>query len=69
MAPYYGKELMRMDKKRAEQILHTPERIDVLYEGKPVWIEGINDSTANVTFMGSCKTMDVPFMELKESDS
>ena len=55
-----------MDKRRAEQILSDPAKIDVQYQGKPVWIEGINDTTANVTFMGTCKTMDVPFNELNE---
>lgn len=57
-----------MDKNRAEQILSDPAKIDVQYQGRPVWIEGVNETTANVTFLGTCKTMDVPFNELKESD-
>lgn len=49
--------------------MRASEKIEVLHNGYPVWIEGINENTANVTVMGSCKTMDVPFSELKENSS
>ncbi|ADG82034.1 small acid-soluble spore protein, H-type [Thermincola ferriacetica] len=31
-----------MDYKRAEEIVNSPEMIDVRYNGAPVWIEGLN---------------------------
>lgn len=58
-----------MNKKRAEEILHAPERINVFHYGKSVWIEGVNDTTANVTIMGTCETMDVPFHQLEEMNT
>ncbi|MDW7651416.1 MAG: H-type small acid-soluble spore protein [Bacillota bacterium] len=57
-----------MDKDRAEQILQSPDPIDVVYRGKPVWIEGVGEDTANVTVMGTCRTMDVPFEDLRENN-
>jgi H-type small acid-soluble spore protein len=56
-----------MEKERAEQILNAPDPIDVKYQGKLVWIEGVGDDTANVTVMGTCRTMDVPIEELRET--
>jgi H-type small acid-soluble spore protein len=56
-----------MDKNRAEEIMRTPAKIEVVHKGTPVWIEGVNDEKANVTIMGTCKTMDVPFQELQET--
>lgn len=39
-----------MDIERVRQIVRSPERIDVLYQGTPVWIESImNDNTVEVT--------------------
>ena len=57
---------MCVDKNRAEQILKASEKIEVHHQGKPIWIEGINENTANVTVVGTCHTMDVPFKELQE---
>ena len=56
-----------MDKQRVQEILETSEKIEVKLNGEPVWIEGIKSNTANVTVMGTCKTMDVPFMSLEET--
>ena len=56
-----------MEKQRVQEILETSEKIEVKYNGEPVWIEGIKSNTANVTVMGTCKTMDVPFMSLEET--
>ncbi|MCW3490725.1 H-type small acid-soluble spore protein [Dethiobacter alkaliphilus] len=56
-----------MEKDRVKEILDSPEKIEVKYLGEPVWIEGIKSNTANVTVMGTCKTMDVPFMSLEET--
>lgn len=55
-----------MDKQRAQEIINSPAKIEVHYQGKPVWIEGVEEDTANVTVMGTCHTMNVPFSELQE---
>jgi H-type small acid-soluble spore protein len=55
-----------MDKQRAVEIMNSPEKIEVHCQGQPVWIEGIEEDTANVTVMGTCRTMNVPFADLKE---
>jgi len=56
-----------MNKSRAEEIMRAPTKIEVVHDGRPVWIESINGDTANVTVMGTCHTMDVPLRELKET--
>jgi len=55
-----------LEKRRAIQIMASDEKFEVIYKDKPVWIEGVNENTANVTVMGTCTTMDVPFTELHE---
>lgn len=56
-----------MDKKRAEEIMRVPAKIEVVYDGRPVWIESVNDQNATVTVMGTTRTMDVPLEELQET--
>jgi H-type small acid-soluble spore protein len=56
-----------MDTNRAEEIMRAPKKIEVVYNGQPVWIEGVNGTSANVTVMGTCKTMDVPVADLQEN--
>jgi H-type small acid-soluble spore protein len=56
-----------MDKKRAEEIMRSPAKIEVVHNGQPVWIEGAGENSANVTVMGTCKTMDVPYGQLTET--
>lgn len=55
-----------MDRERAEELLNSPAKIEVHFQGKPVWIEGVEETTANVSVMGTCRTMKVPFTELEE---
>jgi H-type small acid-soluble spore protein len=56
-----------MDRNRAEEIMRSPAKIEVVYDGLPVWIEGTADDKANITVMGTCKTMDVPYTKLRET--
>ena len=56
-----------MEKNRAEEILRAPTKIEVVYDARPVWITGVNGTSANVTVMGTSKTMDVPIADLKET--
>ncbi len=53
-----------MELERAKQIINSPDKFEILYNGTPVWIENIYHDTANVTVMGTCKTLDVPVTEL-----
>lgn len=55
-----------MDLERIKQIMESPDKYEVLYNGSPVWIENVYHDTANVTVMGTCKTMDVPVADLDE---
>lgn len=51
-----------LDCARARQILTSKENIDVLYNGSPVWIEGVSDNNvAEVTALsGSRQRKEVP---------
>ncbi|UNC91969.1 H-type small acid-soluble spore protein [Candidatus Contubernalis alkaliaceticus] len=55
-----------MEIQRAREIISAPEKIEVHFDGTPVWIEDIKNDTANVTVMGTCKSMEVPVYELQE---
>jgi H-type small acid-soluble spore protein len=54
--------LTGLDSTRARQILKSKENIDVLYNGSPIWIEGVSDNNAvEVTALsGSRQRMEVP---------
>ncbi|MDW7652080.1 MAG: H-type small acid-soluble spore protein [Bacillota bacterium] len=56
-----------MDKKRAEEIMRAPTKIEVVHNGEPVWIEGIDETSADVTVLGTSETRDVPLEELQET--
>ena len=56
-----------MDEIRAEQIYNAPETIEVLYEGKPIWIEEINGSKAKIQIIGADKTINAPISELEDT--
>lgn len=56
-----------MDLQRAKAILESPEEIDVVYHGTPVWLETINDgSTVAVSFLDSRERTEVPVEDLEE---
>ncbi|MEX2104163.1 MAG: H-type small acid-soluble spore protein [Bacilli bacterium] len=40
-----------MNYERAKEILHSSETIEVLYNGSPIWIEGLDDTnqTASIS--------------------
>lgn len=58
---------IQLDKQRAEEIMRAPAKIEVVHNGQPVWLEGVNSASANVTIMGTSRTMDVPLTELVET--
>lgn len=59
-----------MDKNRAKQILNSKDRIDVFYQGTPVWIEDVNDKdVAQITLLSGAKQrMDVSVNWLSEKE-
>lgn len=57
-----------MDIYRAKQIIEAKEKINVLYQGSPVWIEGVSDNNiAEVTSLKGHKArIEVPVNMLEE---
>lgn len=59
---------MDLDSKRAMQIMHSPDSIQVLYEGSPVWIENVmGNNTAEITHFENNKKEAVPVYMLVEN--
>ncbi|MBS4540026.1 H-type small acid-soluble spore protein [Clostridium sp. D2Q-11] len=59
-----------MDKKRAKEIIHSPQDVEVLYNNFPVWLQKVMDKEdlVQVEDMINNKIMQVPSKDLKESD-
>lgn len=56
-----------MDLGRAQEILKSPETIQVLYQGTPVWIEKVHSTnSAEVTLLNNNEKINVPVNELME---
>lgn len=56
-----------MDKKRVEEIMQSHGVINVIFDGMPVWIEGIRGDLAEVTLINASGHMDAPIDKLTES--
>ena len=57
----------RMDTKRAREIINSLGVIEVLYQDRPVWIEDIDGSLAQVRYLDTEDSFEVPVGESKES--
>lgn len=55
-----------MNYKRITDILSTDEKIDVFYQDRPVWIQGVSDSIAKIGFVDTFEEKDVRIDELTE---
>lgn len=56
-----------MDASRARMIIQSPDSIQVMHEGSPVWIEKvIDDNSAEITFFGKGKKEIIPLRQLIE---
>lgn len=56
-----------MKRKRAEEILYSPENIYVTYQNVPVWIDEVEaNDTARIRDLNSDLEMEVPVAELIE---
>ncbi|RKD33436.1 H-type small acid-soluble spore protein [Thermohalobacter berrensis] len=58
-----------MDVQRANEILNSPNNIEVLYNNTPVWIEKINSEkgTANVKMLNNNTSIEVNTKNLVET--
>ncbi len=57
-----------MDLKRAEEIISSEKKIEVVFRDNPVWLEDVMDGEkVYVTVIGSCQTMEVPVADLVET--
>ena len=57
-----------MDSKRAIQIMESHGVIEVTHQGSPVWLESVKGHLAEVTYIKTGKSADVPLNELVEGD-
>ena len=55
-----------MDLNRIHSILNNKEKTDVLYDERPVWIQGVNDTVAKVGFIDNFEEKDVFIQDLYE---
>lgn len=53
-----------MDAREAMQVINSRDKIEVLYNGSPVWLQSVNASTAKVKFMDSGSEGEVPVNKL-----
>ena len=56
-----------MDNKRAREIINSLGVIEVLYQGRPIWIEDIDGSLAQVRYLDARDSFEVPVGQLEES--
>lgn len=59
---------MVMENKRAEEIIRSRGVIEVNYNGLPVWLEGVREDRAKVTFIGLNTGTELPVRDLNETD-
>lgn len=55
-----------MDMYRINSILSNDEKVDVFYQDRPVWIQGISDTKAKVGFIDNFEEKDVFIKDLYE---
>ena len=54
---------------RAQEIVDSKDKIEVLYESRPIWIENVNtaQSIAEVRYLEDDTRVEVPISALKET--
>ena len=55
-----------MDLNRIHSILNNKEKIDVLYDERPVWLQAVNDNVAKIGFIDTFEEKDVFIQDLYE---
>jgi H-type small acid-soluble spore protein len=59
-----------MERQRAEEILNSPNHINVTYKNIPIWIDAVaEEDTARIRDLNSDLAMEVPVAELTEIES
>lgn len=53
---------------RVKDVLNNKEKVDIFYDERPVWIQGINDNVAKVGFIDNFEERDVYIEDLYEKD-
>ena len=53
---------------RVQDVLNNKEKVDIFYDERPVWIQGINDNVAKVGFIDNFEERDVYVEDLYEKD-
>lgn len=56
-----------MEKKRIREIINSLGVIEVLYQGRPVWIEDVDGSLAQVRYLDTRDSFEVPIGDLEEN--
>lgn len=57
-----------MDANRARMIMKSPEEIQVMHEGSPVWIKKVLDNnSAEISFLENNKKEIIPLIQLIEN--
>ena len=57
---------MRFD--RIQSVLNNKEKVDIFYDERPVWIQGLNNRTAKVGFIDNFEERDVFIEDLYEKN-
>ena len=55
---------MKLD--RVQSVLNNKEKVDIFYDERPVWIQGVNDNIAKVGFIDNFEEKDVFIEDLYE---
>ena len=63
---YTLKGIFNMNYKRINDILSTDEKIDVFYQNRPVWIQGVSDTIAKIGFVDTFEEKNVKIQDLTE---
>lgn len=56
-----------MDRQRAEQIMKAPRKVEVQYEDVPVWIDDVHGNMADITVIGTSRSMKVSLDKLRDT--
>ena len=51
---------------RVQDVLNNKEKVDIFYDERTVWIQGINDNVAKVGFIDNFEEKDVFIKDLYE---
>ena len=55
-----------MNYDRVQSVLNNKEKVDIFYDERPVWIQGVNDNIAKVGFIDNFEEKDVFIEDLYE---